>query len=98
MRRVMPSSIEICETKRKTLNPRMELPYTFLASWYVMHCLALMSAVQELTWDFVPFIQKLERPKWQGGYMDAIQRIVQSNMNYDLFRCFLNLPGVTYGE
>ena len=34
-----------CEPKRKTPNPRMELPYTYMAAWYVMHCPALMSAV-----------------------------------------------------
>ena len=35
------------ELKRKTPNPRVKLPYTYLAAWYVMHCPTLMAAVQE---------------------------------------------------
>ena len=34
------------EPKVKTLNPRVELPYTYFMAWYVMHCMSLMSAVQ----------------------------------------------------
>ena len=33
------------EPRRKTSNPRVELSYTNLVAWYVMHCLALMSTV-----------------------------------------------------
>jgi len=33
--------------------------------------------VQESNGDFVPVIQKLERSKWKGGYMAAIQKIAQ---------------------
>jgi len=68
------------EPKRKTYNPRVELLYTYMADWYVVHCPTLMSAVQESNVAFLPFIQKLERSKCQGGYMPAIRRIVQSNM------------------
>ena len=82
------------EPKRKPFNPRVELPYTYLAAWYVMLCPTLMAAVQESTGDFVPFIQKLERSKWQSGYMAAIRRIVQSNMNYSL----QVLPGFSRGD
>ena len=81
------------EPKRKTLNPCLELSYTYLATWYVMHCPVLMSTVQKPIEDFVPFTQKLERSRWHGGYMAAIRRIVQSNMTYHLFRCFPNFLG-----
>ena len=32
----------------KTFNPRIELPYTYLMAWYVMHCPSLMTAVSAL--------------------------------------------------
>lgn len=31
--------------KVKTPNPRMEMPYTYLMAWLVMHCPSLMTAV-----------------------------------------------------
>ena len=43
----------------KTPNPRIELPYTYLMAWYVMHCPSLMMVVP-LSAGFVPFVQKLE--------------------------------------
>jgi len=43
----------------KTPNPRIELPYTYLMAWYVMHCPSLMTVVP-LSAGFVPFVQKLE--------------------------------------
>jgi len=33
------------EPETKTPNPRVELSYTYLMPWYVMHCPSLMSAV-----------------------------------------------------
>ena len=59
---------------------------------------ALMSVVQQPNGDFVPFVQKLERSKWQDGYIAAISRIVQRNIKYHLFRCFSDFPETTYGE
>jgi len=34
------------ESMMKTPNPCVELPYTYLMAWYIMHCPSLMSAVQ----------------------------------------------------
>jgi len=48
----------------KVPNLRVELPYTYLVAWYVMHCSSLMKAVQTSE-GFVPFLQKLERSIWQ---------------------------------
>ena len=47
------------EPKLKVPNPRVELPYTYLVAWYVMHCQSLMLTVQASE-GFVPFVQKLE--------------------------------------
>ena len=43
------------ESKRKTPNPWIELPYTYLMAWYVMHCPTLMSAVQSSKY-YMPFV------------------------------------------
>jgi len=39
----------------KVHNPRVELPYTYLVAWYVMHCPSLMTVVH-VSEDFVPFL------------------------------------------
>ena len=56
-----------------------------------------MSAVH-VSEDFMPFVQKLERSSRQGWYMYMIQKTLQSNMNYELVRCFLDFPGEAYRE
>jgi len=38
----------------KTPNPRVELPYTYLMVWYVMHCPSLVTAVYSSE-GFIPF-------------------------------------------
>ena len=65
---------------------RVELPYTYMVAWYVMHCPSLMLAIQAPE-DFVPFVQKLKRLSLQGCYMAVIQRMIQSSVNYQLVRC-----------
>ena len=52
----------------KCPNPRVELPYTYLMAWYVMHCPSLMTSVP---WSegFVPFVQRLEGSDWRNTYM-----------------------------
>ena len=52
----------------KTPNPRIELSYTYLMAWYVMHCPSLMTAVPSSE-GFVPFVQKLENSSWSHYYM-----------------------------
>ena len=39
----------------KALNPRIELPYTYLMAWYVMHYPPLMTAVPSSV-GFIPFV------------------------------------------
>ena len=79
--------------KLKIPNPRVELPYTYLIALYVMHCPALMSVVQ-VSEDFMTCIQKFEC----CGYMAAMRKIIQSSVNYQLFRYFPDFPGAAYDE
>ena len=85
------------EPKRTTPRPRVELPYTYLVAWFIMHCPSLMSAVKEHA-EGVPFVQRLERSTWLGNYSAVIRRIIQSSTNYQLFRCFPDFPGATFGD
>ena len=78
-------------------NPCVELPYTYLMTWYVMHCPSLLSAVQSSD-DSMPFVQRLERSTWNGCYMLKIWQILQSSMNYQLVRCFPDFSKSLYGE
>ena len=47
----------------RTSNPRVELPYTYLMAWYVMHCPSLMTAVSPSE-GFVSFMQWLKNSSW----------------------------------
>jgi len=52
----------------KTPNLRVELPYTYLMAWYVMHCSSLITVVSPSE-GFVPFVQRLENSSWSQYYM-----------------------------
>ena len=47
----------------KMPNPRIELLYTYLMAWYVMHCPYLMITTYTSK-DFVSFLQNLEYSSW----------------------------------
>jgi hypothetical protein len=83
--------------KCTTLNPRIELPYTYLVAWYVMHCPALMSAVPDDD-AIVPYVQRLEHCKWTGHYPAMIRHTLQSSSNYHYFRCAPDFPNALLGE
>ena len=46
----------------KTLSPRVELPYTYLMAWYMMHCPSIMTAVSAQ--KFYTFRARLESSSW----------------------------------
>jgi hypothetical protein len=90
---------EAGEPIKKTLIPRVELPYTYLVAWFVLHCPALMTAPYPAPTDgFIPFVQWLENSAWNGGYMATIWKIMQSSMNYQIYRCFLEIEYGNYGD
>ena len=84
-------------TTNQVPNPRVELPYTYLVAWHVMHCPSLMTVMYILE-DFVPFLQKLERSSWQHTYIFYIRRAIQSDSNYQLVRCLPDIQDTSYGE
>ena len=62
----------------KVPNPRIELLFTYLAVWYVMHCPSLMTSAYTSE-DFVSFLQKLEHSSWQNTYIFYIRKAIQSD-------------------
>jgi len=70
-----------------TPNPRIELPYTYLMAWYVMHCPSLMTAVTSSE-GFVSFVQRLENSSWSHYYMFYVRNSILNSSNYQLDRCF----------
>ena len=81
----------------KRSNPRVEIPYTYLMAWYVMHCPSLMTPV---SWSegFTPFVQRLEGSSWCNTYMYFIRRCILTASNYQLNRCFPEIPGIFRGS
>jgi hypothetical protein len=83
---------------RKVASPRVELPYTYLVAWFVLHCPTLMTSPHPVSDEgFIPFVQRLENSSWNAGYMGAIRKIVQSSMNYQIYRCFPEMDS-QYGD
>ena len=80
----------------KTPNPRIELPYTYLMAWYVMHCPPLMTAVPSSK-GFVPFVQRMENSIWSHYYMFYVRNSIMNSLNYQLDRCFPEIFGVPTG-
>ena len=83
----------------KTPIPRVELSYTYLVAWFVLHCPALMTAPHPAPADgFVPFVHRLEDSAWNDGYMATIRKVMQSSMNYQIFCCFPEIGDGGYGD
>ena len=81
----------------KRPNPRVELPYTYLIAWYVMHCPSLMMAAR---WreGSVPFVQRLEGSKWRDPYIYYVRKCLSDPANYQLNRCLLQIPDASFGD
>ena len=65
----------------KVPNPRIELPYSYLVAWYVMHCPSLMTPTYTSK-DLVPFLQKSEHSSWQHTHIFYIRIAIQIGSNY----------------
>jgi len=67
----------------KTPSPRVELPYTYLMAWYIMHYPSLMTAVSSSE-GFTPYVQRLENLGWLQYYMLYIWKTILNGSNYQL--------------
>ena len=81
----------------KTPNRRVELSYTYLIAWYVMHCPTLMTVVYPSE-GFTPYVQRLENSCWSQYYMYFVRKIILNGNNYQLDRCFPEIHDASYGD
>src|SRR4051812_43048973 len=84
--------------------PRVRFAYTYLASWYVLHCPALMTLTPLLDLA-TPFIGRVAECSWTTSHRPKIHQLLSHPENYQLYRCppsfdetaddgsFMNLAG-----
>src|SRR4051812_18143260 len=61
--------------------PRARLAYTYLVSWYVLHCSALMTPIPSL--DLVaPFIRSVAECSWTLSQQPEIRQFLSRSKNY----------------
>jgi len=80
-------------------NPRVELPYTYLMSWFAMHCPTLIKpgVVPEGEGD-VASVCLFERSSWAAGYVAEARKLVRHKDSYIICRCSPNVSGAGYSE
>lgn len=59
-------------SKTKIPNPHIELPYTYIMAWFILHCPILMSQIHSQMDYSSPIVQHYERSQWKGHYMAMI--------------------------
>src|SRR4051812_29513033 len=66
--------------------PRARLAYTYLASWYVLHCPALMTLMPLLDLA-TPFIGRVAECSWTTSHRPEVCQLLSHPENYQLCRC-----------
>src|SRR4051812_15024554 len=66
--------------------PRARLAYTYLMSWYVHHCPALMTLTPSLNLA-TPFIGGVAECSWTLSQRPEIRQFLSRPENYQLYRC-----------
>lgn len=82
--------------KVKTLNPRVEMPYTYLIVWLVMHCPSLMTVANNCSIDKPFFVEMDEHSSLKSHYMSIIRKALQQYQNYEINRCFSDFSDGKY--
>src|SRR4051812_2986563 len=66
--------------------PRARFAYTYLVSWYVLHCPALMTPMPSLDLA-TPFIGSVAECLWTSLQQMEIRQLLSRPENYQLYRC-----------
>ena len=79
--------------------PRVEMPFTYLMSWFTLHCPAIIHLGEESP-EGVCFghLLRFEKSQWLRTYIAGAQKLICRYGAYSLYRCFLSIPGARYGE
>ncbi|ONK60359.1 uncharacterized protein A4U43_C08F17440 [Asparagus officinalis] len=75
---------------------KVELPYTYLMAWFVLHRSDMMS-VPNTTDHSVPLLQLLENGRWEGRGFPEIRRQLQAHKCWAFSTCFPQFSS-RYGE
>src|SRR3954467_2842462 len=66
--------------------PRARLAYTYLVSWYVFHCPALMILIPSLNFA-TPFVESAAACSWTTSQQPEIRQLLSRPENYQFYRC-----------
>src|SRR3954462_183958 len=66
--------------------PRARLAYTYLVSWYVLHCPALMTPTPSFD-PATPFVGSVAECSWTLSQRPEIRQFLSRPENYQLYRC-----------
>ena len=66
--------------------PRARFAYTFLVSWYVPHCPAMMTLMPSLDLT-TPFVESVAACLWTTSQRPEIRQLLSRPENYQLYRC-----------
>lgn len=86
------------ETVSKTPNPQVELPYTYMMVWFVLHCLSLMMAPNSEESASLPYVKRHENSDWMSYYISTIPKTHQSHQSCQIYHSFLKFPGGNYAD
>ncbi|ONK80867.1 uncharacterized protein A4U43_C01F22640 [Asparagus officinalis] len=75
---------------------KVELPYTYLMAWFVLHRSDMMS-VPNATYHSVPLLQLLKNGEWEGRGFPDIRKQLQVHKSWALSTCFPQFSS-RYGE
>lgn len=76
-------------------NPRIELPYTYLMAWFVLHCPMLKEPLKKAD---VLFIRQLEELNWTHDYLFNVRMILMNHPAYEVFCCLPFIPNAELRE
>jgi len=79
--------------------PRVELLYTYLMMWFVLHCPSIIQPGGEPPEDIhFAHLNHFENSQWERKYVARVQRLVHCYDTCSLFRCFPHIPSAGYNE
>lgn len=82
----------------KMLNPQVEIPYTYLMAWLIMHCPFLMTAADYYPMNKPFFMEMYEHSIWMSHYMLVIRKTLQHYQDYEINRYSPDFPNNEYGS
>lgn len=77
------------------MSPRVELSYTYLMAWFLMHYPMLIECPKKAG---LPFVQRLEDLNWLHNYFYNVRKILMNPQAYEVFCCLPSIPGASFED